>query len=87
MSEFLQYFLTAVAGFVIPFLVGWLLSKFAPNKAAMFLAKWIAKIVKDPKAQNKIENQIGDYLMALGQELKELHPDDDTGSGDVHPSS
>lgn len=68
--------LSFLAGTLLPVLIMAILSKINPNAVAKLFSEWLSYIVKDEEARNKIENSVGDELIAIGKAIKNITPDD-----------
>ncbi len=55
-----------LVGIAIPFIVGFLFSKFKQEKAQELLGKALSYVLKDEEALNKTENVVGLNLIYLG---------------------
>lgn len=72
MSELLW----GIVGFICPFVLSWLFAKINAAKFAEFLSKMLAKVLKDEKTRNKVENEIGKLLVDLGNAIINATPDE-----------
>ena len=73
MSELLW----GIVGFVLPFVLSWLFAKIDPVRFAKWLSNMLAKVLKNKEVCNKVENEVGNLLVNLGQAIINVTPDDD----------
>ena len=88
MNEVLQVILGAVVGAGAVAVAGYIFARQNAKKVAIWMSKMAAKITfGNVVAQDKLEDVAGDWLIALGKELKNMHkigPDEE--SGETNPS-
>ena len=80
MNEFLMAILQVLIGAGLAAVAGYGFARANPKKAALWLSKLAVKATfGNTSAADKIEDAMGDWLIELGKELKQVHPDDNEG--------
>lgn len=76
--EILKEILMLALGSGIALGVSYLFAKANPKKFALLVSKLAVKVTfNNENAADKIEDAMGDWLINLGKELKNVHPDED----------
>lgn len=68
--------LWGLVGFAVPFVLSWLFAKINPAAFAKWLSRLLAKVLKDERARNRVENKIGQLLINLGQAIIDATPEE-----------
>ena len=80
MNEVIQMLLSALVGAVLVAVAGFVFAKSNARKVAEWISKLIVKSVLGNEASaDEIEDAAGDWLIAVGNELKKMHEIGDEG--------